>query len=126
MRELHLLDYGAIGLYFLILFLVGVYTMRSRKESGETESFLAADRDMNLFQTTSTTAAGDLGGGFSIAMGGLGFTLGFSAVAGQLICFLAFTSFKTKPTALGTFPICIYSLQFCMKTSFFFTTIARM
>jgi SSS family solute:Na+ symporter len=79
MRDLHLLDYGAIGLYFLILFLVGVFTMRSKKESGETESFLAADRDMNLFQTTSTTAAGDLGGGFSIAMGGLGFTLGFSA-----------------------------------------------
>ncbi len=79
MRELHFLDYGAIGAYFLILFLVGYFTMRSRKEGEETESFLAADRDMNLFQTTSTTAAGDLGGGFSIAMGGLGFTLGFSA-----------------------------------------------
>lgn len=79
MRELHYLDYGAIVLYFLILFLVGYFTMRSSKEGKKTESFLAADRNMNLFQTTCTTAAGDLGGGFSIAMGGLGFTLGFSA-----------------------------------------------
>jgi len=79
MRELHYLDVGAIAVYFLILFLVGYFTMRSKTEGKETESFLAADRNMNLFQTTSTTAAGDIGGGFSIAMGGLGFTLGFSA-----------------------------------------------
>ncbi|MDG1997336.1 MAG: sodium:solute symporter family protein [Emcibacteraceae bacterium] len=79
MRELHFLDIGAIVTYFIILFLVGYFTMRSNKKGAETESFLAADRNMNLFQTTSTTAAGDLGGGFSVAMGGLGFTLGFSA-----------------------------------------------
>ncbi len=79
MRELHLLDMAAIAVYFLILFLVGYFTMRSKTEGKETESFLAADRNMNLFQTTSSTAAGDIGGGFSVAMGGLGFTLGFSA-----------------------------------------------
>lgn len=79
MRELHLLDLAAIAVYFLILFLVGYFTMRSKTEGKETESFLAADRNMNLFQTTSTTAAGDIGGGFSVALGGLGFTLGFSA-----------------------------------------------
>ncbi|MFC1610505.1 sodium:solute symporter [Myxococcota bacterium] len=52
--------------------------MRSHKERGESESFLAADRNMNLVQTTGSTAATDIGGGFSIGMGGLGFTLGIS------------------------------------------------
>ena len=78
MRDLHVLDYIAIVLYFAALFWVGFSVMRSKKEGAECESFLAADRNMNLFQTTSTTAAGDLGGAFSIAMGGLGFTLGIS------------------------------------------------
>lgn len=78
MRDLHTLDYIAIVLYFAALFWVGYSVMRSKTEGQESESFLAADRNMNLFQTTSTTAAGDLGGAFSIAMGGLGFTLGIS------------------------------------------------
>ncbi len=79
MRSLHLLDYLAIAVYFLALFSVGVWVMRSKRgRAGEVDSFLAADRNMNLIQTTSSTAAGDLGGGFSIAMGGLGFTLGIS------------------------------------------------
>ncbi|MEM7355333.1 MAG: sodium/solute symporter [Acidobacteriota bacterium] len=78
MRTLHFLDYVAISAYFLALFWVGLSILRSKKEKGEVESFLAADRNMGLFQTTCTTAAGDLGGGFSIAMGGLGFTLGIS------------------------------------------------
>lgn len=77
-RQLHPIDYIAIAAYFLILFWVGYTIMRSKKERSESESFLAADRNMNLFQSTSTTAAGDLGGGFSIAMGGLGFTIGIS------------------------------------------------
>ncbi len=79
MRDLHFLDYGAMGIYFFILFLVGYFTMKSKKQGQETESFLAADRNMNLFQTTCTTSAGDLGGAFSIGMGGLGFLIGFSA-----------------------------------------------
>jgi len=78
MQNLHYLDYLAIGLYFLALIWVGLRVARSGKIRGEAESFMAADRDMNLFQTTATTAATDIGGGFSIAMGGLGFTLGIS------------------------------------------------
>lgn len=78
MRDLHVLDYIAIVFYFAALFWVGLSVMRSKTEGKESESFLAADRNMNLFQTTSTTAAGDLGGAFSIAMGGLGFSLGIS------------------------------------------------
>jgi SSS family solute:Na+ symporter len=56
---------------------------------------MAADRDMSLFQTTATTAATDIGGGFSIAMGGLGFTLGISgswliAISGLSIILASF------------------------------------
>lgn len=99
MRELHYLDIAAIVIYFLILFLVGYFTMRSKTEGKETESFLAADRNMNLFQTTSTTAAGDIGGGFSVAMGGLGFTLGFSAtwLVGMSALSIVLVSFLMVP-----------------------------
>jgi SSS family solute:Na+ symporter len=77
-HSLHPLDTLAIALYFVALLWVGWRVARSHKERGAAESFMAADRDMNLFQTTATTAATDIGGGFSIAMGGLGFTLGIS------------------------------------------------
>jgi len=92
---MHLLDHLAIGLYFLILLWVGYRVMRAQRAGEESESFMAADRDMNLLQTTATTAATDIGGGFSIAMGGLGFTLGLSgswliAVSGLSIVFASF------------------------------------
>ena len=67
-----------MGAYFLVLLWIGFRVMYSKKGKSESETFLAADRNMNLFQTTSSTAATDIGGGFSIAMGGLGFTLGIS------------------------------------------------
>jgi SSS family solute:Na+ symporter len=78
MNELHILDLVAIAAYFVILLWIGWSIMRSQKESSESESFMAADRDMNLLQTTASTAATDIGGGFSIALAGLGFTIGIS------------------------------------------------
>lgn len=78
MHELHFLDLIAIAAYFVILLWIGWSIMRSQKESSESESFMAADRDMNLLQTTASTAATDIGGGFSIALAGLGFTIGIS------------------------------------------------
>jgi SSS family solute:Na+ symporter len=95
LQTLHYLDYLAIALYFLALVWVGLHVARSHKSRGEAESFMAADRDMNLFQTTATTAATDIGGGFSIAMGGLGFTLGISgswliAISGLSIILASF------------------------------------
>lgn len=74
---------------------LGLHVARSHKKHGESESFMAADRNMNLFQTTATTAATDIGGGFSIAMGGLGFTLGISgswliAISGLSIILASF------------------------------------
>ena len=92
---LHWLDFLAMAVYFAILVWIGIRVARSEKGDGESESFLAADRNMNLTQTTCSTAATDLGGGFSIAMGGLGFTLGISgswliAVSGLSIVMVSF------------------------------------
>jgi SSS family solute:Na+ symporter len=89
------LDLIAIVAYFLILLGIGVRVMRSASGEREIESFLAADRDMGLAQTTASTAATDLGGGFSIAMGGLGFTLGISgswlvAISGLSVVMVSF------------------------------------
>ncbi len=95
MARLHILDYLAIGSYFAILVWIGIRVARSERGEGESESFLAADRNMNLLQSTATTAATDLGGGFSIAMGGLGFTLGISgswliAISGLSVVMVSF------------------------------------
>jgi SSS family solute:Na+ symporter len=98
MTSLHALDFIAMGIYFVVLLWIGVHVARTAAASdgdGESESFLAAGRNMNLVQTTATTAATDLGGGFSIAMGGLGFTLGISgswliAVSGLSIVLVSF------------------------------------
>ncbi|MDW7675934.1 MAG: sodium:solute symporter family protein [Bacillota bacterium] len=78
MEKLGFVDIFMMVIYFIALMSIGTYVLRSKKEKGEIESFLAADRNMGLFQTTATTSATDLGGGFSIAMGGLGFTMGLA------------------------------------------------
>lgn len=89
------LDLVAMAIYFVVLIWIGLSVARTEKGAGESESFLAADRSMNLVQTTASTAATDLGGGFSIAMGGLGFTLGISgswliAISGLSIVMVSF------------------------------------
>lgn len=103
MTSLHALDLIAIGIYFVVVIGIGLRIAGRERGSGESESFLAADRNMNLLQTTASTAATDLGGGFSIAMGGLGFTLGISgswliAISGLsavLVSFLMVPKVKT-------------------------------
>lgn len=92
---LHWLDYTAIAAYFALLLWVGYRAMRTEQHGAENESFMAADRNMGLIQTTASNAATDLGGGFSIAMGGLGFTLGISgswiiAVSGLSVILASF------------------------------------
>ena len=72
------IDSVAIAAYFAVLLFIGIRIMRRDSGHRALGSFLAADRNMGLVQTTASTAATDLGGGFSIAMGGLGFTLGIS------------------------------------------------
>ena len=72
------LDLLALAGYFLVLIAIGWRVLRRHRGDHATESFLAANRDADLVQTTASTAATDLGGGFSLALGGLGFTLGLA------------------------------------------------
>lgn len=95
MTSLHTIDLIAIAAYFAGLIWIGLHVARRERGTGESESFLAADRNMNLVQTTASTAATDLGGGFSIAMGGIGFTLGISgswliAISGLSVVLVSF------------------------------------
>ncbi|MEC8956495.1 MAG: sodium:solute symporter family protein [Pseudomonadota bacterium] len=95
MESLQFLDFLAMLSYFLVLIWIGVSVVRAKEKNSKIDSFLAADRNMNLVQTTSSAAATDIGGGFSIAMGGLGFTLGVSgswmiAVSGLSVVMVSF------------------------------------
>ena len=76
--QLQTLDLIVVILYFASLLSIGYYIMRQAQKGKENESFLAADRNMGLIRTTGSASATDLGGGFSIAMGGLGFSIGIS------------------------------------------------
>ncbi|MEJ6671704.1 MAG: hypothetical protein QNL18_12310, partial [Pseudomonadales bacterium] len=92
---LGLLDALAIMAYFTVLLLIGWRIMVRARGDGALGSFLAADRNMGFVQTTASTAATDLGGGFSIAMGGLGFSLGISgswliAISGLSVVMVSF------------------------------------
>ncbi len=95
MGELHNIDLLLMVLYFAVVLWIGYSTRCKEQEGSASESFLAADRNMNLFHTTGSTAATDIGGGFSIAMGGLGFSLGISgswmiAISGLSIILASF------------------------------------
>ncbi|AER66076.1 Na+/solute symporter [Thermovirga lienii DSM 17291] len=77
--QLHMIDLFVVVAYFISLVAIGYYIMLQAQRRGmESESFLAADRNMGLIRTAGSAAATDLGGGFSIAMGGLGFSIGIS------------------------------------------------
>jgi len=76
--KLHVLDLIVVIIYFASLLSIGYYIMKQATKGKENEAFLAADRNMGLIRTMGSSAATDLGGGFSIAMGGLGFSIGIS------------------------------------------------
>ena len=77
--QLHMIDLFVVVAYFISLVAIGYYIMLQAQRRGmESDSFLAADRNMGLIRTAGSAAATDLGGGFSIAMGGLGFSIGIS------------------------------------------------
>ena len=126
MKTLGSIDLLMMVLYFIILLYIGYRIMRAKKGS-EAESFLAADRNMNLLQTTSSTAASDLGGGFSIAMGGMGFTIGISgswwiavsALSAVMAAFLLVPKVKKwADTAKGLTTGDLFAQRFDEKTGF--------
>jgi SSS family solute:Na+ symporter len=70
------LDYVILGLYFAGMLAVGVYF--NRRQTGLDEYFVGG-RQMSARHIGLSVVATDVGGGFSIGLGGLGFVMGLSA-----------------------------------------------
>jgi SSS family solute:Na+ symporter len=73
---MHALDLTIIALYFLGLLAVGLYFQR--RQTGLDEYFVGG-RTMTARHIGLSVVATDVGGGFSIGLGGLGFVMGLSA-----------------------------------------------
>jgi len=71
----HSLDLGILAVYLLGVLGVGVYYLRRQ---GGTEEYFVADRGMGSGHIGLSVVATDVGGGFSIGLGGLGFVMGLS------------------------------------------------
>ena len=73
---MHVLDFLILGVYFLGMLAVGAYF--HRRQSGLDEYFVGG-RNMKARHIGLSVVATDVGGGFSIGLGGLGFVMGLSA-----------------------------------------------
>jgi SSS family solute:Na+ symporter len=73
---MHPLDLAILALYFVGMLAVGVYF--NRRQTGLEEYFVGG-RDMGAGHIGLSVVATDVGGGFSIGLGGLGFVMGLSA-----------------------------------------------
>ena len=69
------LDYGILVVYLLAMLAVGFYFMRRNKG---VEDYYIGGRNMGSGHVGLSVVATDVGGGFSIGLGGLGFTMGIS------------------------------------------------
>jgi SSS family solute:Na+ symporter len=72
---MHIIDISIFILYLLSMLAVGIYFMRKNKT---TDDYYVGGRDLNSLHIGLSVVATDVGGGFSIGLGGLGFTMGLS------------------------------------------------
>lgn len=72
---MHFIDISVFVLYMLAMLGVGVYFLR--KNSG-TDDYYVGGRQMSSLHVGLSVVATDVGGGFSIGLGGLGFVMGLS------------------------------------------------
>lgn len=70
------IDFGIMALYFIILLGVGLYHSRGHETE---EDYFLGGRKIKSWHVGVSVVATDVGGGFSIGLAGLGFTLGLSA-----------------------------------------------
>ena len=73
---MHVLDFVILVVYFAGMLAVGLYF--HRRQTGLDEYFVGG-RDMKARHIGLSVVATDVGGGFSIGLGGLGFVMGLSA-----------------------------------------------
>ncbi|GAB4239389.1 MAG: sodium:solute symporter [Ekhidna sp.] len=70
-----LLDIAIFAIYIVLVFLVGLYFYRQNKTS---DDYYVAGRNVSSWHIGLSVVATDVGGGFSIGLGGLGFVMGLS------------------------------------------------
>jgi len=70
-----LIDYLIFGSYMVGILAVGFYHFRRNRDS---EDYYVGGRSMGAFHVGLSIVATDVGGGFSIGLGGLGFLMGLS------------------------------------------------
>ncbi len=72
---MHPLDLGIFIAYMIALLGVGFYFLKKNKS---TDDFFVSNRNMSKWHIGLSVVATDVGGGFSIGLGGLGFVMGIS------------------------------------------------
>jgi SSS family solute:Na+ symporter len=72
----HIADYLILAAYFLGMLGIGMYFQRRQTSL---EEYFVGGRDMSARHIGLSVVATDVGGGFSIGLGGLGFVMGISA-----------------------------------------------
>lgn len=71
---MHLVDYVIFILYFLLVLAVGIYFYFKNSS----EDYYVGGRKMSPYHIGMSIVATDVGGGFSIGLGGLGYLMGIS------------------------------------------------
>lgn len=72
---MHPVDLSIFIIYILALFAFGIFFFR-KNESGD--DYFVGGRKMKSYHVGLSVVATDVGGGFSIGLGGLGFVMGLS------------------------------------------------
>ena len=72
---IHIIDLSIFILYLVFMLGVGVYFLRKNKSK---EDYFVGGRSMTAGHIGLSVVATDVGGGFSISLGGLGFVMGIS------------------------------------------------
>ncbi len=70
-----ILDYIVFGIYMLAVLAVGAYFFRRNKDA---EDYFVGGRSVSATHVGLSVVATDVGGGFSIGLGGVGFVMGLS------------------------------------------------
>ena len=96
------IDIAIFGVYMLVMLGVGFFFMKSNSSK---EDYYLAGRSMGPWHIGFSVVATDVGGGFSIGLGGLGFTMGLSGswmlFTGLIGAWLAVVFLIPKVFALG-------------------------
>lgn len=72
---MHWIDYSIFGVYLAAMLGIGFYFMRKNRSA---DDYFVGGRKMSSFHIGLSVVATDVGGGFSIGLGGLGFIMGLS------------------------------------------------